>query len=67
MRLENPKQVKAWIRNLLDQRRHDVLQAWEAANTQTERERLHVAIHEIEALRDAADGALRDAGDGDNR
>lgn len=68
MQLDNPSQVRTWITTLLDQRRRDVLEAWEASGTPTERERLHVAIHELEALRDAVDRDLRDrgAGDGDD-
>lgn len=63
--LDNPKQVQAWITELLDRRRADIVEAWEASYDPSERERLHVAIHETEALRDAVERAIRDAGDGD--
>src|SRR5690606_6779037 len=66
VRLQNPKQVALWITELINRRRDDIVQAWESATSRDERERLHVALHELEALRDAIDGSLREqlAGDG---
>src|SRR5690606_10112732 len=69
VKLQNPKQVRLWVTEIIEQRRNDIIQAWESAASRDERERLHVALHELEALRDAIDGSLRDqlAGDGESR